>query len=142
MEPGVVLEREALEPALVSDIKPPGASLRWRWSSPASLVLPSDVPPPWLSPARAAPPPVAAPAPAPTREASAEVEEYSSWHGASASWLPEVALPGSRVGAAALPEELLEAVMRLLDVQLRDWPERGSLLAVRGRLRRDPVTAT
>ena len=83
MEPSVVLEREALEPALVSDIKPPGASLRWRWSSPAGVaVLPSDVPPPWLSPARSAPPPAAAPAPAPTREASAEVEEYSSWHGA------------------------------------------------------------
>ena len=126
-----MLEREALEPALVSDIKPPGASLRWRWSSPASLsVLPSDVPPPWLSPARAAPPPAAAPAPAPTREASAEVEEYSSWHGALPAGCPRLLGRLTR-GAAALPEELLEAVMRLLDAQLRDWPERGSLLAVR-----------
>ena len=47
-----------------------------------------------------------------------------------ASWLPEVALP-AHAPAPALPEELLEAVMRLLDAQLRDWPERGALLAVR-----------
>lgn len=130
--PSVVLEREALEPALPSDVKPPGASLRWRWSSPATQVLPLDsVPPPWLSPARAAPPPAAAPAPAPAREASAELEEYSSWHGASpaTSLLREADLTRRR---AALPEELVEAVMRLLDAQLRDWPERGSLLAVRG----------
>jgi hypothetical protein len=32
---------------------------------------------------------------------------------------------------AALPEELLEAVFRLLDATLREWPERGALLAVR-----------
>jgi len=28
--------------------------------------------------------------------------------------------------------------MRLLDAQLRDWPERGSLLAVRGALLATP----
>ncbi len=80
--PSLPLEREPLELALPSDVKPPGASLRWRWSSPATQVLPSDVPPPWLSPARAAPPPAAAPVPAPAREASEELDEYSSWHGA------------------------------------------------------------
>jgi hypothetical protein len=32
----------------------------------------------------------------------------------------------------------VEAVMRLLDAQLRDWPERGSLLAVRGALLATP----
>jgi hypothetical protein len=34
-----------------------------------------------------------------------------------------------------VPEELLEAVFRLLDAMCRDWPERGSLLAVRGAAR-------
>ena len=141
--PAVALEREALEPALVSEIKPPGASLRWRWSSPASLsILPGDVPPPWLSPARAAPPPAVAPAPAPARDASAEVEEYSSWNGA-AQWLaPGCLLCPAHARRAALPEELLEAVMRLLDAQLRDWPERSSLLAVRRACDATPVTAT
>ena len=137
---GVALEREAVELAPPSDVaKPPGASLRWRWSSPATQVLPSDVPPPWLSPARAAPPPAAAPAPAPARESSAEVDEYSSWHGAGPA---SAALVRPALDAfpapAALPEELLEAVMRLLDAQLREWPERGSLLAVRCAARRPP----
>jgi hypothetical protein len=40
-----------------------------------------------------------------------------------------------------VPEELLEAVFRLLDASLREWPERGALLAVRRRARRAP-TAT
>ena len=88
MEPGVVLEREPLEPAVPADVKPPGASLRWRWSSPATQVQPIDATTPWLGPARAAPPPVVAPAPAPAREAAAAVEEYSSWHGASAAGCP------------------------------------------------------
>lgn len=131
-QPAVLAEREQLE--LPADVKPPGASLRWRWSSSANTaVLPSDAVPPWLSPARVAPPPAVAPTPLPAREAAAEVEEYSSWHGARRGFIPLPSGPqATDAFRAALPEELLEAVMRLLDAQLRDWPERGSLLAVRG----------